>query len=127
MPASLLARSLSIAALAAALHTAPAAAASEAAPGNVAWDLVRDLTTEIGPRPAGSEAEARARDWAAARLKALGFANVGIEPFTIRAYRRGTDKAELVGTAAQPLAITALGYSGATPEAGVTAPVWGLR
>ncbi|WP_333838030.1 M20/M25/M40 family metallo-hydrolase [Novosphingobium sp.] len=128
MPASLLARSLSIAALAAALLAAPATAApavspGNAAPGSVAWDLVRDLTTDIGPRPAGSEAEARARDWAAERLKALGFANVGIEPFTIRAYRRGTDKAELVGTAAQPLAITALGYSGATPEAGVTAPL----
>ncbi len=98
--------------------------AHAAAPApDVAWDLVRDLTTQVGPRPAGSPAEARAREWAAARLKQLGFQNVAIEPFTMRAYRRGIDKAELVGFAAQPLAITALGYSGATPEAGITAPL----
>ncbi|NKJ41404.1 MULTISPECIES: M28 family peptidase [unclassified Novosphingobium] len=109
---------------AAALAILPAFAAHATAPTtDVAWDLVRDLTTQIGPRPAGSPAEARAREWAAARLKSLGFQNVAIEPFTMRAYRRGTDKAELVGFAAQPLAITALGYSGATPDAGITAPL----
>lgn len=106
------------------LAAAPAQAAAPAdVARDVAWDLVSDLTTEVGPRPAGSEAEARGRAWAAERLKALGFAKVAIEPFTMRAYKRGIDKAELVGTAAQPLAITALGYSGATSEAGITAPL----
>ena len=31
---------------------------------NLAWEITEGLTTEIGPRYAGSESEARARDWA---------------------------------------------------------------
>lgn len=84
-----------------------------------AWSIVSGLTTEIGPRLAGSEAEARAREWARAKLKALGFANIAIEPFTIRGYVRGEDKARLIAPYPQPLAVTALGYSGATPAQGI--------
>jgi len=95
------------------------AAAAPARADSVAWDITEGLTTEIGPRAAGSEAEARARDWASAKLTALGFANVRIEPFTVRGYVRGTDRARLVAPYQQPLAITALGYSGATPAQGI--------
>src|SRR3546814_12327407 len=45
---------------------------------DVAWDIVEGLTTEIGPRLAGTEAEARARAPAAAKPKAPGFQNVRI-------------------------------------------------
>ena len=31
---------------------------------NYAWDITEGLTTEVGQRMAGTEAEARARDWA---------------------------------------------------------------
>ena len=34
-----------------------------------AFDFVEGITTEVGPRQAGTEAEARARDWAMAWLK----------------------------------------------------------
>lgn len=88
---------------------------------SVAWTITEGLTTEIGPRPAGSTAEARAREWAKEKLAALGFSNVRIEPFTIRGYVRGEDRARLVAPFPQPLAITALGYSGATPPAGIEA------
>jgi len=37
-----------------------------------AWDVVEGLTTEVGQRLAATEAEARARDWAVQRLKAMG-------------------------------------------------------
>ncbi len=86
-----------------------------------AWSILADLTTEIGPRPAGSPREAKARDWAVARLKALGFTHVAIEPFTVRGYVRGTDKARLTAPYDQPLAVTALGYSGTTDDTGITA------
>jgi Zn-dependent M28 family amino/carboxypeptidase len=89
----------------------------------VGLDIARDLTTEIGPRPAGSEAEARARDWAVARLKALGFKNVRIEPFDVKAWQRGEERGALTLPYAQPLAVAALGYSGATPAEGIEAPV----
>ena len=41
-----------------------------------AWDFVEGLTTEIGPRLAASDNDAKAREWVAARFKALGFDKV---------------------------------------------------
>ncbi|MDF8332262.1 M28 family peptidase [Novosphingobium cyanobacteriorum] len=84
-----------------------------------AWDIVSGLTTEVGPRLAGSEAEARARAWSVEKLKALGFRNVRAEPFTIRGYVRGTDSAMITAPVPQRLAVSALGFSGATPDKGV--------
>jgi carboxypeptidase Q len=87
----------------------------------VAWNIVADLTTEVGQRMAGSPREAAARDWAVARLKALGFANVRVEPFTIRGFVRGAETARLTTPYPQNLHITALGYSVPTPKGGLTA------
>ncbi len=89
----------------------------------VAWDITEGLTTEIGPRLDGSAREAAARDWATERLTRLGFANVRIEPFTIRGFVRGDDRARLTAPVPQPLAITALGNSAPTPAGGITAPL----
>ncbi|MDP3551692.1 MAG: M28 family peptidase [Novosphingobium sp.] len=91
--------------------------------GDVAWDILAGLTSEVGPRMPGSEAEARARTWADARLKALGFSNVTVEPFTIRGYVRGRDEASLIAPIPFRLAVTALGYSGTTPDKGVEGEV----
>lgn len=91
--------------------------------GSSAYAIVESLTTEVGPRTGGSAAEARARDWAAAKLKALGFENVHVQTFEVPRWERGIETAAVVGSNAQPLAITALGYSGATPAEGTTAPV----
>lgn len=88
-----------------------------------ALQFVEDLTTEIGPRLAGSEAEARARDWAIAELEALGFENVRNEAFTIPFWSRVVERADVVGPNAQPLVVTALGGSASTPEGGLEAEV----
>lgn len=109
--------------VAAAAPPDPAKLRESALADEVGLAIAADLTTEIGPRPAGSDAEARARDWAVARLKALGFRNVRIEPFEVRAWQRGEERGALTAPFAQPLALTALGYSGATPAAGIEAPV----
>ena len=90
---------------------------------SLAWDITEQLTTEIGPRQAGSDAEARARDWAVARLKALGFANVRVETFEVPWWERGTAKASVIAPYPQPLTLTALGNSAATPSKGLTAEV----
>jgi len=87
----------------------------------IAWDIVEGLTTEIGPRPAGSSAEDRARDWGEARLKALGFHDVRVEEFKTRAWQRGPESAALTAPYPQPLAITALGFSVPTPKGGLKA------
>src|SRR6185503_10483735 len=65
---------------------------ANAAPDTVAWDIVEGLTTEVGQRLAGSEAEARARAWAEGRLTALGFRNVTVEPFMMPAWVRGVER-----------------------------------
>ncbi|RIA46075.1 Zn-dependent M28 family amino/carboxypeptidase [Hephaestia caeni] len=90
---------------------------------DIAWDIVEGLTTEIGPRLAGTEAEARARAWGAAKLKALGFQNVRIETYQMPVWVRGEERAEVISPFPQPLRLTALGNSGATPAAGLTAPI----
>ena len=90
---------------------------------NIAYDWVSELSTRFGPRPAGSVNEQQAAQWAAARLKALGFENVHIESFPITAWVRGSERAELVAPSAQPLVVAALGESPPTPPAGIEAEV----
>lgn len=92
----------------------------------LAWEITEGLTTEIGPRFAGSQAEARARDWAVARLKTLGFANVRVETFEVPYWERGEASAQIVAPFPQPLTLAALGNSGATPEKGLKAEVIGF-
>ena len=89
--------------------------------GSGAYAIVESLTTEVGPRLAGSAAEARARDWGKKTLQSLGFDNVRIETFEIQAWERGEEQASLVSPFPQPLAITALGGSVATPAQGLEA------
>ena len=45
-----------------------------------AYALVESLTTEVGPRMAGTPAFDRAVEWAQARFKALGYDRVYLEP-----------------------------------------------
>ncbi|WP_188054997.1 M28 family peptidase [Sphingosinithalassobacter sp. CS137] len=106
-------------------QTAPDVAAMRdaALDDSVAWDIVEGLTTEVGPRLAGTEAEARARDWAVARLRALGFSNVRSEPFDMPVWVRGEERAEVTAPFPQPLHLTALGNSGATGPEGLEAEV----
>jgi len=91
--------------------------------GTHAFDWVERLTTEVGPRLAGSPAEARARTWAVARLTELGFDNVHVEPFEIDGWERGQEHGRIVTPYPQPLILTALGGSVATPPEGLEADV----
>ncbi|MEK7265239.1 MAG: M20/M25/M40 family metallo-hydrolase [Pseudomonadota bacterium] len=88
-----------------------------------AFDVLESLTTEIGPRLGGSEAEARAREWGAAKMKAMGFKNVRIETFDMPAWSRVSESAAIVAPFPQALRVTALGNSVSTPDGGVTAEV----
>ena len=95
----------------------------DALSGTQAYKLVESLTTEVGPRLAGSEAEARARDWAVKILSDFGFENVRVEPFMIEGWRRGEETAAVVSPFPQKLAITSLGNSVATNPNGIEAEV----
>jgi len=90
---------------------------------DTAYELIRSLTTEVGPRLAGSPGDARAVEWAVRNLKALGFANVRAEPVTVPRWIRGEARAEIVAPWPQTLMVAALGGSVATPEGGLEAEV----
>ena len=88
-----------------------------------AWDITEGLTTEVGQRMAGTEAEARARDWAVRKLTAMGFANVRVEPFDMPVWVRGAESATILAPFPQKMVVTALGNSASTGPAGVTGEV----
>ncbi len=90
---------------------------------DVAYAIVEGLTTEVGQRLAGTEAEARARVWAVAKLKSLGFKNVHIETYQMPVWVRGDETAEIIAPFPQKMRLTALGNSGATPAGGITAQI----
>lgn len=90
----------------------------------LAFDIVESLTTEIGPRLAGSPKEAAARDWAVKMLRAQGFQNVRIEPFTVPYWAMVRDEAyALTAAGAQELTVAAIGGSGPTPPGGLEAEI----
>ncbi|RST31035.1 peptidase M28 family protein [Sphingomonas ginkgonis] len=92
-----------------------------------AWDITEGLTTEIGQRQAGTAAEARARDWAVAKLRAMGFANIRVEPFSMPVWVRGQESAEILAPYPQRLVVAALGNSGSTEPDGITGEVVGFN
>jgi carboxypeptidase Q len=95
----------------------------QALAGSGAFAIVESLTTEIGPRMAGTEADARAVAWAVERLGRLGYDRVWTEPVTFPLWRRGHERAEVLAPYAQPLQITALGGSIGTGGAPIEAEV----
>lgn len=89
-----------------------------------AWDFVEGITTEVGPRQAGTEAEARGRDWAVQWLRANRFQNVAIEPYMMDTWVPGdVMRAAVASPFPQSLSVVPLGNSAATPAGGITAPV----
>ncbi|WP_379921927.1 M28 family peptidase [Erythrobacter sp. R86502] len=89
-----------------------------------AFRFVEGLTTEVGPRQAGTEAEARGRAWAVQWLKDKGFANVVDEPFMMNTWVPGdVARARVTAPFAQDLVVLPLGNSAATPPAGIEGEV----
>lgn len=93
-----------------------------------AYEQVRFLSNNIGPRLSGSPQAAAAVTYVAQQMRALGL-DVRLEPVTVRHWVRGREEAELVrypgqveGTT-QRILVTALGNTVATPDAGTTAPL----
>lgn len=91
--------------------------------GDGGYEIVADLTTRIGPRLAGSEADARAVEWAVKMFEELGFDRVWTEPATFPTWHRGLERTEIVSPAHHELVTLALGFSPATPEGGIEAEV----
>ncbi|HVI53438.1 MAG TPA: M20/M25/M40 family metallo-hydrolase [Luteibacter sp.] len=90
---------------------------------NTGYEFVSALTTEVGPRLAGSAADARGVAWTVAKFKAMGFDKVYTEKVSYPLWQRRSEHAEIVAPFPQSLALTALGYSAGTPSGGLTGEV----
>lgn len=122
---------VSAGALAAAPGNDPAALAQvrdTALQSDWAYARLADMTDLIGPRLSGSAGAAAAVEQVAATMRGLG-ATVTLQPVKVPHWVRGVETAEIVDYAGRPhgvsqrVVLTALGGSGATPAAGLTAPV----
>lgn len=127
-----------------ALGCAVSAGAFAAAPGNApqalaqvrdtalhsdwAYARLADMTDLIGPRLSGSAGAAAAVQQVAEAMRQLG-ATVTLQPVKVPHWVRGVETADIVDYAGRPqgvsqrVVLTALGGSGATPAAGLTAPL----
>jgi carboxypeptidase Q len=88
-----------------------------------AWRLLQALCTQVGARPAGSAADAKAVAWAQAALQALKLTNVRAEPMDLRVWQRGPASASLIAPHTETLVMAALGNSVAAPPEGIEADV----
>ncbi len=82
-----------------------------AANDKLAYEIVDQLTAEVGARLPGTPAEQKGRDWAVQKLKQLGFANVREESFMMPTWVRGHEDVQIVSPVTMRLNATALGNS----------------
>ncbi|WP_332876331.1 M20/M25/M40 family metallo-hydrolase [Massilia sp. S19_KUP03_FR1] len=93
-----------------------------------AYTRLEEMTDLIGPRLSGSVGAAAAVTQVAEAMRKLG-AKVTLQPVKVPHWVRGAESAELVNYAGKPAGVSqkvvlaALGGSGATPAAGITAEV----
>ncbi len=97
-----------------------------------AYQRLEDMTDLVGPRLSGSVGAAAAVEQVADTMRKLG-AKVTLQPVKVPHWVRGEEKAQLVEYTGRPQGVTqtvvlsALGGSGATPAAGLTAPIVIIR
>jgi carboxypeptidase Q len=89
----------------------------------LAYKLTEELTVEIGPRLAGSPADAKAVAWATHKFQQLGYDKVWTEQFTTPFWQRGNARLEIVSPFPQSLVLTALGGSVGTGAEGISAGI----
>jgi hypothetical protein len=79
----------------------------------VAYELLRELTKDIGPRLSGSVAEERAVAWSEQKLKSFNLTNVFLAPVQVPHWERGAHESAFFESNGQrtELAVAALGRS----------------
>jgi len=89
-----------------------------------AFEFVRSLTDDVGPRLSGSLGSKAAVAWAERTLAEEGLARVHAEPVKVPHWERGEEHGTIVAPVWQPLALTALGGSVGTKPDGLEAEVF---
>jgi carboxypeptidase Q len=88
---------------------------------STAYQLVESLTTEVGPRPAGSAGDRAAVAWAQREMQRLGFAHVHTVPATVPHWVRGEAEFSVLSPWPQTMPTLVLGGSVGTGSEGVEA------
>src|SRR3954470_7009596 len=88
---------------------------------DTAYQLVESLTTEVGPRPAGSPGDRAAVAWALREMQRLGFANVHTVAATVPHWVRGEAEFSVLAPWPQIMPTLALGGSVGTGSEGLEA------
>ena len=92
-----------------------------------AYELVESLTTEVGPRLAGSPGDKAGVAWAVREMKRLGFANVRTSDAPVPNWVRGDADLAVVAPWPQPMPTLALGGSVGTSSEGIEADALMVR
>ena len=101
--------------------SAATALRKKAADDATAYELVRSLTTEIGPRPAGSPGDKAAVAWALREMQRLGFKNVHTVEADVPHWERGEAEFAVISPWPQTMPTLALGGSIGTGAEGIEA------
>jgi carboxypeptidase Q len=88
---------------------------------STAYALVESLTTEVGPRPAGSPGDRAAVAWGVREMQRLGFSNVHTVEATVPHWVRGEAEFAVISPWPQTLPTLALGGSVGTGSEGIEA------
>src|SRR3954468_17512315 len=88
---------------------------------DTAWKLVESLTTEVGPRSAGSPGDSAAVAWGLREMRRLGFANARTMDVTVPHWVRGEAQLTVLGPFSQLVPVLALGGSIGTGPEGIDA------
>lgn len=88
-----------------------------------AWELLRSLCDEVGPRFPCTAGDVAAQGWAASAMRAAGLTSVRCESAPAVLWERGEERCTLKLPRAQPVVLTALGGSVGTEGRGLDAKV----
>src|SRR5258705_965999 len=84
-----------------------------------AFQLLTELSDDVGARVTGSPEARKAIDWGAAKMKSIGLENIHTEKWSLwTGWTRGTAEAEMLAPLHRPLAISAIGWTRSTVSCG---------
>lgn len=94
---------------------------------NEAYSLVSSLTTEVGPRFAGTPGDKAGVDWAVRNLKRMGFSNLRTPEVFVPRWVRGSASFSVLEPFAQSMPVVAIGGSVGTADSGLTGEIVAVK
>jgi hypothetical protein len=99
----------------------------EALRSNLAYQLLESLTTEVGPRLAGTPGDLAAVAWSRRKFTELEFSNIRTPEVIVPRWVRGEASLDVLAPFPQNMVTLALGGSIGTPDEGIVAPIAMVR